>query len=361
MAWERIVTDLHVVIMAGGSGTRFWPLSRRARPKQLLPVLGTQSLLELTVERALALVPPERVLIVTGGDHADAVRELLPALPGPCFLVEPVGRNTAPCIGLAASRVAATSPDAVLAVLPADHYIGDTPAFVDVVGQAEELARQGWLVTLGVRPSQPETGYGYVRVGEPLGLHDASTVAAFVEKPDQATAIEYLASGRYLWNSGMFFFSAGRILEELRLHLPEQAAALARIEGSRSGTDHQATLQREYEAMEGISIDFGVMERAERIAVVPATFAWSDVGHWAALRDVRERDSRDSVHQGRVIDLDGRRNIIVAEGGLVAAVGVEGMIIVHAGDAVLVCPVDRAQDVRDIVRELEATDSEELL
>ena len=345
-------SDVWVVVMAGGVGARFWPLSRAARPKQLLPVLGERTLLEETLARALSLAPVGRTLVVTGRSHAEATRTVASGLPADAVLSEPRPRNTAACVGLAAAWVAARDPEAVLAVLPADHFIGDREAFAADASQAVALARVGHLVTLGIPPTRPATGYGYLRVGAAVGDGAAAQVDAFVEKPDAATATAYLAGGRHLWNSGMFFFRADRILDELAAHLPDHADALRRIDAARGQADEAEVCDREYEGLDAVSLDHGVMEHAADIVVVRATFPWSDVGHWAALLDLAGPRAGESVHRGPVVEADGRGNVIVAEGGLVATVGLQDTVVVHAGDAVLVCPVERAEEVRRIVDEL---------
>ena len=345
---------LYAVIMAGGSGTRFWPVSRGGHPKQFLRLLGDESMLEQTVRRIERLIPIDRVLLVTGEAHAAQVRQQLPELPARNLLLEPMARNTAPCIGLAAVALAERDPDAVMAVLPADHFVGDDEAFCSVLAAAGRLAASGRLVTVGVRPNRPETGYGYLRQGDYLGEESARMVDAFVEKPDFDRAVEYLASGRYLWNSGMFFFRPRRILQEFQRHLPRHWAALGRIRGAWGGDDHAAVLTEEFAAMESISIDYGIMEKADEIAVLAGRFPWNDVGSWGALHDVLPRSDEDSVHLGTVVELDGRGNILVAEQGVVATVGLRQTVVVRSGDRVLVCPRTRAQEVRGIVDALRA-------
>ncbi len=341
--------SLYVVIMAGGSGTRFWPMSRGDTPKQFLRLLGERSLLQQTVDRIAPLVPIERVLLVTGRRHAAAVREQLPELPPENLLLEPVARNTAPCIGLAATVLQRRDPNAVMAVLPADHFVGDEAAFCDVLATAARLAAKGRMVTVGIRPMRPETGYGYLRLGALVGEDSARYVDAFVEKPSFDRAIEYLASGRYLWNSGMFFFTPQRILTEISQHLPAHAAALARISDALGSPDEGSVLEREFHAMPSISIDYGVMEKAEGIAVLVARFVWNDVGTWSALLDVLPQRDNDSVHLGQVVEVDGQGNVLVAERGVVAALGLSQIVVVRSGDCVLVCPRDRSQDVRSVV------------
>ncbi len=344
--------NLYAVIMAGGSGTRFWPLSRGGHPKQFLRLLGDESLLEQTVRRIEPLIPLQRVLLVTGEVHAAQVRRLLPELPAANLLLEPMARNTAPCIGLAAVALAERDPDAVMAVLPADHFVGDEEAFCAALASAGRLAASDRLVTVGVRPSRPETGYGYLRQGDPLGEESARTVDAFVEKPDFDRAVEYLASGRYLWNSGMFFFRPERILAEFQRHLPRHAAALGRIRAAWGSARQAEVLGEEFAGMEPISVDYGIMEKAEEIAVLAGRFPWNDVGSWDALRDVLPRTEDDSVHMGQVVEVDGRGNVLVADDGLIACVGLRQTIVVRSGASVLVCPAAKAQQVRRIVQEL---------
>lgn len=357
---------MHAVVMAGGSGTRFWPLSRRRRPKQFLAIGTEKPLLVETVERLAPAVPLERTWIVAGAEHAPAVRDLLPELPAGQLVVEPCARNTAPCIGLAAVHLRRRDPDAVMAVLPADHHIGDRAAFQRLLGAAEERARAGEIVTIGIRPDRPETGYGYIHYDRKDTVAtrnhvDACRVLRFVEKPPRATAERYLAEGGYLWNSGMFFFTVERILADIRRFLPHLHDALERIAAALTTPDYERVLAEEFAAVEGISIDYGVMEHAEEIRVLPAAIGWNDVGHWAALADFAEKDTQGNVAAGRTILVDAHRNIVHAEGRLVALVGVEDLVVVETADAVLVCPRDRAQDVRQVVARLTEAGEEELL
>jgi mannose-1-phosphate guanylyltransferase len=349
----------YAVIMAGGGGTRLWPASRRRRAKQFLSLGAArgESLLAATVRRLAPVCPLPRVFVVSGAAQVADVRQAVPGLPEANALAEPVGRNTAPCIGLAAEAIAARDPEAVLAVLPADHHIGNEPAFQRTIADALALAeREERIVTVGVRPSRPETGYGYIRTSPAPVAGDAYEVEAFVEKPDGVTARGYLESGRYLWNSGMFFFRARLILAEIRQHLPDLAAPLDELREAfgRPGADPTPTIQRVFPAMRSISIDYGVMEHAERILVLPADFGWNDVGSWSALSDMHVRDADGNVAVGEALLRKSRDNVVLSESGqLVALVGMEGFIVVTTPDAVLVCPKDRAQQVRDVVAELE--------
>jgi len=363
-----MATKLYPVIMAGGSGTRFWPLSRRDRPKQFLALAGDEPLLAATVSRLPPLARARETFIVCGPKHAAAARRLLPKLPEQNFIVEPCARNTAPCVGLAALHVARRDPRGIMAMLPADHHIARPPAFRDALAAAADLAEKGAIATIGIRPSRPETGYGYLKLGPRLaargrkGKGAAHKVERFVEKPDLVTAARYLADGSYLWNSGIFAFRADVILEEIRRVMPvlgEQLDAIQRAIGTPS---YKKTLARIFPECPSISIDYGVMEKSTRIAVVPADFGWSDVGSFAALPDVRPTDHLGNVAEGDAVVLDARNVVVLAKGGRpVAVVGIDDVIVVDAGDAVLVCRCDRAQDVRQAVEELSRRGRDEVL
>jgi mannose-1-phosphate guanylyltransferase len=355
--------NVYAVVMAGGSGTRFWPLSRAARPKQFLALSGERPLVVETVERLPPLAAIDRTYVVCGPVHAPAVRELLPALPAANVLVEPCARNTAPCVGLAALHVARRDPRGVLAMLPADHHVARPEAFRAALAAGAALAEAGHVATIGIRPSRPETGYGYLKVGTPLAGFPggAARVERFVEKPDRATAERYLADGGYLWNGGIFLFRADVILEEIRAAMPALAARLEAIAAALGTPAYDEVLAREFPACPSESIDYGVMERSSRIAVVPADFGWSDVGSFAALPEVRAADASGNVTGGEALVLDGKDNVVLADGRLVAVVGVDGLVVVDAGDAVLVCPRDRAQDVKKVVDELKRRGRSELL
>jgi len=342
---------LWAVILAGGVGARFWPLSRASRPKQLLDLFGDGPMLRVTSERIAPLAPPGRQLVVTGELLREPIAALLPDVE---LLAEPVGRNTAPAIAWAALEVARRDPDAVLAVLPADHHVADVDAYRAACAHAVRVARQGRIVTLGIRPTRPETGYGYIAQGAPIddGVY---AVAAFREKPDLATAATYLADGGYLWNAGMFFFPAALILDELRRFEPDMVSALEDLVAGR------AALGDVYPNLRSISVDYAVAERSDKVAVIPATFGWSDVGSWSSLYDHRPEEA-PSFQRGRVFELDGGGNVLVAtDGGTVTTVGVRDLVVVHTGDATLVCPRTQAQRVREVVDALRASDAEELL
>lgn len=360
---------VYPVIMAGGSGTRFWPLSRKSRPKQFLALAGDAPLLAATVRRLPPLARPRDTYVVCGPAHAGLARRMLRELPADNFIVEPCARNTAPCVGLAALHVAARDPKGVVAMLPADHHISKPAAFRDAVAAAAELASKGVIATIGIHPSRPETGYGYLKVGPRLpgrrktkGHGPARRVERFVEKPDVVTAARYLADGGYLWNSGIFVFRADVILDEIRRAMPVLGEQLDVIGAALGTPAYKRTLRRVFPDCPSISIDYGVMEKSKRIAVVPADFGWSDVGSFAALSDVRATDHLGNVAEGDALVIDGRNNVVVAEGKRpVAVVGIEDVIVVDAGDAVLVCRRDRAQDVRKAVEELSRRGRDEVL
>lgn len=341
------------VVMAGGSGTRFWPRSRADLPKQLLALAGRRTLLQETATRMAGVVGWSRVLVVTGARHAAAVRRQLPRLGRGQVLVEPTGRNTAPAIALAALHLAARTSHASMIVAPSDHAIGGLAGFRRTLRHALWVAeRTGALVTLGVHPTHPETGYGYIRPGKRIpGRHGgAAWVDAFIEKPVLRRARQLVASKRVLWNSGMFVWRVDRILAELERCVPRVLHPLARaVRGGGRGA-----LARAYRALPSVSIDTGVLERAAQVAVVPAGFTWSDVGSWAAVGDLWGRDRQTgNVARGRLLALDSSGCVVDSPGRLVALLGVHDLVVVETPDALLVCDRARAQDVRRVVNELQ--------
>ena len=343
--------SVHAILLAGGSGTRFWPLSRARLPKQFLKLVTDRTLLAETYARVEPLCSAARIWVVCGRAHVEGVREALPQLPAAHLLVEAAARNTAPAIGLAAVHVLREDPEAVMLVLPSDHHIANPERFRDALKTAARVAQQGNLVTLGIRPMRPETGYGYLRRGaerEP----GVFAVEAFVEKPDEATARTYLADGRHSWNAGIFVFRADVLLEALQRHLPAVHEDLQQI------AREPERAAEVFPRLPAISIDYGVMEpesaSTRRIALVAADdLGWSDVGSFATLPEVRQLDARGNAVSGDALTIDCTGCVVLAEAGrLVAVVGMKETCVIDSGDALLVVPRDRAQDVRAIVEAL---------
>jgi mannose-1-phosphate guanylyltransferase len=345
--------------MAGGHGTRFWPRSRRLIPKQLLAIAGRRTLLQETVRRLLPLFSWRRMLIVTSGEHVPEIRRQLPQLPPDRILVEPVGRNTAACIALAAEWITRRTPDAIMVVAPADHIIKDTRRFRRSLADACHLAAaKDCLVTFGVRPTRPETGYGYIELGQPIDRHRQSFwVHRFHEKPAAAAATRYVHSGRYLWNSGVFVWRAAVFQRALQLCLPGMYQALKGEWLSKRIV--KPRLRRIYRKLPSTSVDVGIMQPisrmktpAPRVAVLCANFDWNDVGSWIAIPEISASDRAGNAAVGRLLAIDARDSIIYAPERLVALVGVKDLIIVDSADALLICARDRAQDVRKVTHAL---------
>jgi mannose-1-phosphate guanylyltransferase len=353
-----VAGDAYVLIMAGGGGTRLWPASRKKRPKQFLPMLdGKRTLLGATVERVHGLVPADRVLVVTAADQVDEVVRTAPSVPRENIVVEPQARNTAPCIGLGALEVLRRDPAGVLAVLPSDQWVRDEVSFRATLARAVDVARDGAIVTVGIVPTHAETGFGYLELGAETE-RGAMVVDRFVEKPDRPTAERYLAGKRHLWNSGMFFFAGKRLLEAVRAHLPPLFDVLAQIQRE---PERVAEI---YPQAPAVSIDYGVMEKLPRgdVFVVPGDFGWNDVGSWSAVGELRAHDRHGNTTTENTVTIDARGNILYGDGKrLIAAVGVEDLVIVATDDAVLVMPKSRAQDVREVVKSLETTHRKEFL
>jgi mannose-1-phosphate guanylyltransferase/mannose-6-phosphate isomerase len=360
---------LHAVILAGGGGTRLWPLSRANYPKQFLKLLGNHTLLQQTVLRLDGSIPPERLWVVTGREQAPVVRAQLAALPnlGRAQVVsEPVPKNTAAAIGVAAVYLRQQDPEAVMVVLPADHWIEREKVFVALLHDAAALAQQGALVTLGVVPDRPETGYGYIRRGAPLTAGSTSLPAGqsayrveqFVEKPNESTARHYLTSGAYYWNAGIFLWRATTILEEIAACVPALYEGLEEI--SRHLTDDKAgeILAAVYPSLEAVSIDYGVLEKCSRLVVVPADIGWSDLGEWTAVHRLSPRDDRGNTLSPNVLALDSENSFIYGNRRMIATIGLKNTVVVDADDALLICSSDRAQEVKAVVQHLHASGAE---
>ena len=345
------------VIMAGGSGTRFWPLSRQLFPKQLLKIIGDETLIQQTMRRVVTGAPPERVMISTNPPQAESIRVQLSGWKDALkdnFVLEPEGRNTAPAIALVALELVRRDPDAVMLVVPADHIVKGQKEFDAAVALAAELSQQGLLVTFGIKPIRPETGYGYIKPDRKRVLGKRGTlkgyrVGRFVEKPDAVKAAQYLKSGDYCWNSGMFVWRAATILEEIRRHQPALARGIDHIGRLMEQKAPRSIIDDTYRGLPSISIDNGVMERSDKAAMVPVAFKWSDVGSWGSLDEVAAKDKAGNVVGGRVIDIGSQRSVVYGDRRVVATIGLTDMVVVDTPDATLVCPKSRAQDVKRIV------------
>lgn len=348
---------LYPVIMAGGSGTRFWPLSRHLFPKQLLRIGGEHTLIQQTMRRVIGCASAANVLISTNAAQADLIRAQLVDWKEDLtngFILEPEGRNTAPAIALAAIEVMGRDPDGLMLVVPADHVVTGQREFETAVQLASQLAEKGYLVTFGIKPIRPETGYGYIKAKHRVllgkrGKLRGYLVQRFVEKPNVVKAAQYVKRGGYFWNSGMFVWRAATVLEEIGLHQPTIMAAMEQIKKLRMDGAPKQSIDEAYRKIASVSIDTGVMERSSKAAVVPVTFKWSDVGSWGSLDEVAEKDGAGNVITGRVIDLESTRSIVYADRRVVATIGLRDMVVVDTPDATLVCPKSRAQDVKKIV------------
>src|SRR3989304_7454523 len=377
--------NAYVVIMAGGSGTRFWPLSREAMPKQLLRIDGGESLIQQTIARVRPLIPTDHIHIVTNKSQSEQIKYQVPELKRDNFIIEPAAKNTAAAIGLAAVYLNHHNADSVMGILPADHVVKNMEQFVDAMKSAFSAAGEGYLVTIGIKPSRSETGYGYIHAGEPI-CHpefisgsqtmpvqeipkqvrddngaDVFHVDRFTEKPDIDTAKKYVADGHYFWNSGMFVWKTSVILDEIGRYMPLLGEGLKEITSALGSSNEASVISKVFAGLESVSIDYGIMEKSDKVVVIPADLGWSDVGSWTALDDITARDSRGNVIAGNVVDVESRDSIIYASNRLVATIGLNDMVVVDTEDATLVCHKDRAQDVKKIVEELKKRGSEEHL
>lgn len=357
----------YAVIMAGGIGTRFWPESRKARPKQFLRVFGDSTLIQNTVARLQGLIPPERCLVVTHERYVEETQQQLPALPKENVLAEPISRNTAPCIAYAAVKLLARDPEATMVVLPADHVIRNVERFHRVLETAIEKAQEpGALVTIGIEPTHPETGYGYLQfdgsLDEVSDNPSAYPVRTFAEKPDLPTAERFLDSGDFLWNSGMFIWRADTILDQMAQHLPDAHHAFAPLHQTVGSEDEPEAVHQAFAQSPSISIDYGVMERAENVHVVPGSFGWSDVGDWRAVYELSDKDKHGNVLKGNTIVHDASRCYVQADSErLVVLIGIHDAVVVDTEDATLVCNRESTQQVKNVVEYLHAHQLDEYI
>ena len=349
------------VIMAGGRGERFWPKSRNSCPKQFLSLTSDrETMIQKTVKRLRPLVEAEDIYIVTNAAYRSLVKDQLPDVPEENILAEPCARNTAPCIAFAAAVIGRKYDDAVMLVLPSDHLIGYENIYVKTLKKAVSVAEQGKnLVTIGITPTYPETGYGYINFGDEAG--DAYKVERFVEKPDLPTAKQYLASGKYLWNSGMFVWKISSVMENLKEFMPDIYEGALRI-GESFGTDSfEETLVKEFTAFTSESIDFGIMEKASDIYTIPGSFGWDDVGSWLAVERINETDYDKNYIDGDVITVDSKRTTVCGGKRLIAAIGTRDIVIVDTDDVLLVCSKNSTQDVKKAIAQLKEQGRTELV
>lgn len=358
---------LHAVVMAGGSGTRFWPKSRRNLPKQLLRLYGDATMLQQTVQRIAPMVAPDRILVITGSDQAEAVRAQLPEVPPENVVAEPCPRDTAACVGLAAEIVARRDPEGTMIVMPADHVIQPAEVFLKTVRGAVSLIDEDptVFVTFGVKPTHPETGYGYIERGPTLGHREGIAVhkvVRFREKPDKETAESFLATGRFDWNAGIFLWRARAVLDALALHQPNMASGLDRIGKALGTTEERATIDREFPALKKMPIDKAVMEQADNVRVLDVVYDWSDVGDWRALTSLVPPDAQGNSTRGPVLSVDARNTIIVADdGGLIATIGIEDLVVVQSGGVTLIARKDHLDKLKGLVEGLEAAGHGDLI
>lgn len=358
---------MHAVIMAGGRGTRFWPRSRDRKPKHLLDIVTNRTIIQETVDRIRPLVKPKNILIVTGRKHARELMRQLPEIPAKNILIEPVGRNTAACIGLAAVHIQKKAKDDVMIVLPSDHGIGNPVLYRKVIGAAAAAAeKENALVTIGIKPTSPHTGFGYMEGGTPVGQAAGETllrVKSFREKPDLRQAMAFVQSGHFFWNSGMFVWKSSTILNEIKQFLPDLHKGLMTIEASLGKPSETKTLSVIYKSLASISIDYGVMEKAKDVLMIPSDFGWSDLGSWDTLWDISAKDKKGNAAPAgsQAIFEDTENALVYSPQKLVALIGMKDVIVVDTKDALLVCKKGRSQDVKKIVDALEAGGKTQLL
>ena len=358
----------YAVIMAGGGGTRLWPLSRREKPKQLLPLLGKETLFQSTVARLETLFPPERILIVTVAEQAREMREQAPSIPAENYLIEPAPRGTASVVALAASVLKKRDPNAMMAIQTADHHIRDKDLFNYLIRTAFDVAEKEYLVTLGITPTFPSTGYGYIQQGELLDgdyKYPVYTVKQFMEKPGEATAQRFLQSGDHSWNSGMFVWRADAILAEMERQMPELFTAVGAIASAWDSPARDEVLRSHWNGLKSQTIDFGVMENAKRVAVLPAGgLGWSDVGSWDSLFEVLLPDAEGNVAvNAQHVGIDTNKTLVYSVNNqrLVVTIGLDDVVVVDSGDVLLVCKADQSQKVRDVVEQLKKKNQEKYL
>ena len=357
----------YALIAAGGQGTRLWPMSRAKLPKQMLPLIDDHSMFHTSIKRIGGLFSPENTFVVTGRDYADELQAEVPHIPRRNFILEPHAKNTAPALALALAHIQARDPEATVAILTADHHIADRDRFCHVLEVAYQVAQDGRIVTLGISPSHPATGYGYIEQGPVIDEIDGFKVyqsARFTEKPDIVRATQFLASGQYSWNSGMFIWKVSAAMRDLERYQPAMYAMCSYLQSAADSPDYREKLNDIWETMPNLSIDFAIMEKADNIAVIPTDIGWSDVGSWSSLYHILPQDNFGNCIKGAATDnrviLDTRDTLVYSD-RLTVAIGVEGIVVVDTDDVLLICHKDRTQDVKQVVNYLKENGSEEYL
>jgi mannose-1-phosphate guanylyltransferase / mannose-6-phosphate isomerase len=350
------------VILAGGSGTRFWPLSREEYPKQLLKIFGNQTLIQATLSRVSHLIPMKQIYIATNPQQAEQIKFQLPYSEGagPHFISEPVARNTAAAIGLAATFLRKKFHDETMVILSADHFIPKVQEFIDAILLGETLAKKGYLVTLGAKPTRPETAYGYIQKGKPFADHpSASSVERFIEKPNRETAEQHIKNSNILWNAGIFVWKVSAILEEIHRFLPELSEGLRVIEEKIGTEQEEETLREAYPQLPSISVDYAVLEKSDKLAVIPCNMGWEDVGSWNALDEVLPKDNDGNILIGNVVNIGSQQSIVYSGKRVVAVVGLKDVVIADTDDATLICSKEKAQEVKKVVEALKKRNGDE--
>jgi mannose-1-phosphate guanylyltransferase len=347
------MTDVYAIIMAGGRGERFWPLSTDQLTKPFVPLLGPKSLIQETVDRLHPLIPKDRILISIGKAHEAVARAQLPTIPPGNFIIEPIGRDTSACLGFCALHLEKRNPDSILLAVPADHFVENPEAYRRTLARGIENLPGTNGIVFGIAPERPETGYGYIQAEKPADSSAAWPVTRFVEKPDAVKAAAYIKSGTYFWNSGIFLWHNKALLELFRMHMPQTHQRLCELRPLLAKRDTDAQIFKIFSSIERISIDFGIMEKAGGFGLIPAEFQWDDVGSWAALARALPADENKNIFQGSHAAVDANGCIVYSDAGLVAIFGTSDLVVVQAKGKVLVCPKDRASGLKELVRALD--------
>ncbi|MEX1029326.1 MAG: mannose-1-phosphate guanylyltransferase [Paenibacillaceae bacterium] len=353
------------LIMAGGKGERFWPKSRTSLPKQFLNISGNKSMIQQSITRLEQLIPIEQIFVVTNELYAELIKAQIPQLPIENIIIEPIGRNTAPCVGLASIIIEERFPDSTMVVLPSDHIIQNEQGFIQILQTAVQIASNDHnIVTLGISPTYPETGYGYIESSEEVQqINDLEVhkVTKFVEKPDVKTAQEYLNSGNYFWNSGIFIWKTSVIRACIKEFMPDMHDVLETMKAGFELGNAKEIIRNEFYKMPDQSIDYGIMEKADNIYVIPCLFGWDDVGSWTALERINDLDENGNVIRGNILNLDTKGCIIESNGKLIATLGISDLIIVETEDVTLICSKDKAQELKSLIKELKIQKLEQYL